>query len=90
MTEARHFVIRGKVQGVSYRASAQQAAERIGVNGWVRNRPDGSVEALAQGDPSQLEAFERWLWQGPAPASVSNVESEAKKPEPLADFSIRY
>jgi acylphosphatase len=70
----RHLVIRGRVQGVWYRESMRQEAERLGVTGWVRNRRDGSVEAMIQGDEAAVAALLRWAWQGPPAASVSQVD----------------
>ena len=66
--------IRGKVQGVSYRESARQQALRLGLTGWVRNREDGSVEAVAEGAAEALEAFITWCQRGPALARVTDVE----------------
>jgi len=66
--------IRGRVQGVFYRESARTEALRLGLTGWVRNLPDGSVEAVAEGPPEALEAFISWSQRGPPQARVSDVE----------------
>ena len=66
--------IRGRVQGVSYRASTRATATRLGLVGWVRNRHDGSVELCAEGARAQLEALLEWCHQGPPHAQVSAVE----------------
>ncbi|XAH23619.1 acylphosphatase [Xylophilus sp. GW821-FHT01B05] len=71
----KHLTVHGLVQGVYYRASMVQAAERLGVRGWVRNRRDGTVEALAEGDASAVDEFVTWAHQGPPAARVARVES---------------
>lgn len=71
---ARRLLIHGVVQGVSYRASAAAVARRLGLAGWVRNRADGSVEALAAGPEDKVEAFTAWARRGPPSARVSRVE----------------
>ncbi|MDX2285881.1 MAG: acylphosphatase [Bacteroidia bacterium] len=68
--------ISGLVQGVFYRQSARQQALALGLSGWVRNLPDGSVLAQAQGPPAAVEAFVRWCRQGPPQAQVSSVIAE--------------
>ena len=70
----RRLAIRGRVQGVWFRESMRREAEALGVAGWVRNRPDGSVEAVVQGDPEAVEAIIRWARRGPEAARVSAVE----------------
>ncbi|MBJ6759228.1 acylphosphatase [Myxococcaceae bacterium JPH2] len=72
--------IRGKVQGVSFRESARAEAQRLGLTGWVRNLSDGSVEAVAEGEPAALELFIQWSHRGPRSAHVTEVartDSEA-------------
>ena len=70
---AHRLQIQGKVQGVYYRASMVDEALRLGVTGWVRNRLDGSVEALACGTHAQLEQLIAWAWRGPRAAVVTDV-----------------
>ena len=80
MTEraTRRLVIRGRVQGVWFRESMRIEAERLGLAGWVRNRADGSVEAVIQGNGDAVEAMTRWAHRGPEAARVTQVEvSEA-------------
>jgi acylphosphatase len=77
---ARRFVISGRVQGVGFRWFTESAAAREGLHGWVRNRPDGSVEAQAEGDADALERFERALRHGPPAARVDAVEVDAVAP----------
>ena len=87
----RHLVVRGLVQGVGYRWSMVQAARRLGVCGWVRNRRDGSEEALAFGPAAAVEALVSWARNGPDGAHVDAVEAaEADAPaEPSSDFVQR-
>ncbi|NEX61316.1 acylphosphatase [Noviherbaspirillum galbum] len=73
---ARHLVITGKVQGVGYRASFESEARRLGLWGWVRNRTDGSVEAMVDGEARALEAILAWARRGPASARVDDVVVE--------------
>jgi len=77
---ARKFSIRGEVQGVGYRYFAQRAAARHQVVGYVRNCPDGTVEALAEGPPSSVEAFKLDLATGPQWAVVDQVEELVLEP----------
>ncbi len=74
---AVRFLVSGRVQGVFYRASAREQALALGLSGYARNLPDGRVEVLACGSVSAIDAFERWLWQGPAAARVEAVAREA-------------
>ena len=74
----RRLLIRGRVQGVWFRESMRIEAERLCVTGWVRNRMDGSVEAVIQGSAEAVEAMTRWSRRGPEAAQVTGVEvSEA-------------
>ena len=73
MKITRHLVISGRVQGVFYRESMRREAERLGVTGWMRNRRDGAVEAVVQGEEDAVEAMIAWTWTGPAAARVEDV-----------------
>ncbi|MBS0558459.1 MAG: acylphosphatase [Proteobacteria bacterium] len=73
---AKRVVVRGAVQGVGYRAWMKRQAERLGVSGWVRNRADGSVEALVAGDAAAVEELLRLCRRGPALAQVSSIEED--------------
>ncbi len=70
---AYRLVISGKVQGVFYRSSAKAKADEFGIKGWIKNLPDGRVEAFAQGDTEQLRRFVRWCNEGPKDANVLDV-----------------
>jgi len=76
MTVTRHLRISGRVQGVGYRDSLSTEARARGVSGWVRNRRDGTVEALLQGDAEAVDAVIGWARRGPAAARVHAVEVE--------------
>ena len=71
---ARHLVIRGRVQGVGYRESMRAEAASLGVTGWVRNRRDGTVEAVIAGPDAALDAMVAWAQRGPPAARVTQVE----------------
>lgn len=73
--KALRLRITGRVQGVSFRYWTREQAERLGVSGWVRNEPDGSVEAVIAGTEAAIDEMARLLGQGPPAASVSNVEA---------------
>jgi len=89
MVVCRHFKVSGRVQAVGFRASACYEARRLGLTGWVRNLPDGDVEAFACGSAEGLEAFERWLWRGPRSARVTAVVATEAPFERLGEFDVR-
>jgi acylphosphatase len=68
-----HLLIKGKVQGVYYRASAKEAAEKWHISGWIKNTPEGHVETLASGEEADLRSFVEWCKRGPERAVVSDV-----------------
>jgi acylphosphatase len=76
VTEVRHLVITGLVQGIGFRYSMAAQARALGVAGWVRNRRDGSVEAMVAGTAEQVAAMIAWSRQGPAGAAVDHVAVE--------------
>jgi acylphosphatase len=83
-----HLIIKGKVQGVYYRASAKDVAREVGVTGWVKNMPDGSVEAIVSGSEERVEKFIEWCGKGPKNAEVTEVIVGDSKEKPLTDFRI--
>jgi acylphosphatase len=88
-TEARRFVVRGRVQGVGFRWFVEREAHMLGIAGWVRNNPDGSVEVLAMGTRNQLSGLRSRLQQGPRAARVDHVEELESRPvQGLTSFRI--
>lgn len=87
----KHFniTIRGKVQGVWYRASAQQAAQHFGLVGFVKNMPDGGVYAEAEGSETALNDFVAWCHRGPELARVEAVDIAECAIQSFSDFEIR-
>jgi acylphosphatase len=81
-----HVRVTGMVQGVGFRWFVRERARRLGLAGWVRNLPDGSVEVAAAGDDQQLELLRNALREGPRGAAVDNLEEvSASAPEPLSN-----
>ena len=79
------FNVRGRVQGVAFRAHAREQAQHLGLTGYAKNLPDGSVEVLACGDAVVLEELESWLRRGPPAAWVDGVtRTNVDRPPPLA------
>ena len=90
MTVARVRVeVEGRVQGVWFRQSTSQAAEELGVTGWVRNRPDGSVEAVFEGNELAIARAVEWARTGPPHALVTGLREFAETPEGLVGFEVR-
>jgi len=85
-----HVFISGRVQGVWFRASTKKVAEELGLKGWVRNLPDGRVEAVFEGDPKAITKALEWCHQGPPGAVVTAVEIKEEPVEGLSEFTIRY
>lgn len=90
-----HAIVQGRVQGVGFRAATLEAAQELGLGGWVRNRADGTVEVLASGNDDQLSAFEAFLRTGPRLAEVTAVhvtwpeaKPEVRDPHDLRPFHI--
>ena len=90
MCECYRFTVSGRVQGVFFRQSTADTATRLGLDGWVRNLPDGRVEGIAAGSPEALAELRGWLDRGPPAARVDGVEWEVVAGESLpAGFVVR-
>ncbi|MBS3956939.1 MAG: acylphosphatase [Clostridiales bacterium] len=85
-THRAHVWVSGRVQGVCFRAATNAEAVRLGVSGWVRNLPDGRVEAVLEGSPEAVAAAIEWCRTGPPRAAVASVEVIAEDPEGLSGF----
>ena len=85
---AWHVRIIGQVQGVGFRYHTHHTASRLGVNGWVRNCPDGSVEVWAEADPAVLETFLSWLRQGPPATRVLHCEVDVRATQGFSGFTV--
>jgi acylphosphatase len=85
----RRVTVHGHVQGVFFRDETRRRALRAGAAGWVRNRPDGTVEAVFEGAPDAVELLVRFCERGPRGADVRRIEVEREEPEGLAGFEIR-
>ena len=86
----RHVVIYGMVQGVGYRYSCEFRARELGVDGWVRNRLDGTVEAVFEGEDSAVEQMVGWTRMGPRHSDVTRVDVREETPRGEAGFTVRY
>lgn len=83
-----HLIIKGRVQGVFYRATAKDAAEKTGITGWVKNTDEGNVEITASGTGDQLRQFIAWCRQGPPKAIVTDMAITPKEDEFFKEFQI--
>jgi acylphosphatase len=86
-------IIQGRVQGVSFRYYTQAYAAQLGLGGWVKNLPDGSVAVWAEGPRADLEKLHQWLQHGPPSARVQNVQAEwglAERGQAVPHFEVRY
>jgi acylphosphatase len=82
-------IIQGSVQGVFFRVEARDRARSLGLAGWVRNVPDGTVEAVFEGEDERVESMVEWCNRGPAGARVEQVDVDWREPEGDEGFSIR-
>jgi acylphosphatase len=83
-----HLLIKGKVQGVFYRATAKKVAEQLGINGWIKNTKEGNVEVIVTGNEERLNEFLNWCKQGPKDAKVKDITVTTKSPDAFNGFSI--
>ncbi|HYH15050.1 MAG TPA: acylphosphatase [Flavisolibacter sp.] len=83
-----HLLIKGKVQGVFYRASAKEKADQLHLTGWVKNTEDGHVEAVASGPQEAIDQFITWCKQGPKKAVVTDVQIKPLSEETFAQFLV--
>jgi acylphosphatase len=84
----RRLIVHGRVHGVGFRVSVARLADSRGVAGWARNRPDGTVEVVAEGADDAVEAIVRFAHEGPRGASVTQVEVASEEPEGLTRFAV--
>jgi acylphosphatase len=84
-----HVRVRGRVQGVFFRAEARERARSLDIDGWVTNAPDGSVEAVLEGDRERVESLVRWFRRGPSRAAVEDVEVSWDQPRGELGFTVR-
>ncbi len=83
-----HAVVRGRVQGVFFRAETRERARSLGVGGWIRNNPDGSVEAVFEGPPERVDLLVGWCRRGPRGAEIESVDVELEEPEGETVFRV--
>jgi acylphosphatase len=89
-TKAVQVKVVGRVQGVAFRWEAQRQAERLGLVGWVRNEPDGSVAGVAEGDEADVDAWVAWCRTGPPSAHVRDVAVMPVSPSGAQSFDITF
>lgn len=85
----RHVVVSGTVQGVFFRDTCRRMAAEHAVAGWVGNRPDGTVEAVFEGEPERVATLMDWVREGPPLATVDTMTVQEEEPEALTGFEVR-
>lgn len=85
----RRVLVDGRVQGVFYRDTCRRLARQAAVAGWARNRSDGAVEVVLEGDPEAVDRLVAWCRTGPAQAMVTSVKVTDEQPEGISGFSVR-
>ncbi len=87
---ARHYIVKGRVQGVGFRYFTHRLAEQLDIKGWVKNLGNGAVEVHGEGDENPMEQFLSKIKRGPSLASVQDVETGEVEPEGYQGFSIEW
>ena len=86
-----HLIVSGRVQGVWYRGSARDRARTLGIKGFARNLPDGTVELMVEGEDQLVDQMIAWAWEGPKLAIVNDIKvKELPYEEEFHDFGVRY
>ena len=85
-----HLIISGRVQGVFFRDNARRKAKELGLTGYAKNLPDGTVKVVAEGDENKIEEFVGFIRGGPGIAKVEGIKIKHKEPENFKDFEIKY
>ncbi len=88
MIDATHIIVHGRVQGVWFRAGTKEKADELGLLGWVKNRPEGTVEIHAQGEKTQLEKFIAWCRKGTPAANVTSLDIDGAVAQEFKSFDI--
>lgn len=83
-----HLIIKGRVQGVFYRATALEIAKKLGISGWIKNTGEGNVETMAAGDQEALKLFIEWCREGPPDAQVTDISISPVENEKMEGFKI--
>jgi acylphosphatase len=83
-----HIIIKGRVQGVFFRATAREVANELGIDGWVKNTIEGHVEILAAGEEEKLEKFIQWCRRGPSKAKVEEIKIEETDLSAAKGFTV--
>jgi acylphosphatase len=86
---SKHILVQGKVQGVFYRATAKEVADKLNIKGWIRNTQEGSVEIVASGDEPSLQSFIDWCQKGPEYAYVHSLVVSDAPEESFSAFTIK-
>ena len=88
MLDAAHIIVHGQVQGVWFRAGTKEKADELGLLGWVKNRPEGTVEIHAEGEKLQLERFIVWCRKGTPAANVTSLDIDGVMAKEFKSFDI--